>query len=41
LLNTSFNTHGHPIINDPAQAVDALKNKTIDVLVLEDYIVYA
>jgi len=40
LLNTSFNTHGYPIINDPAQAVDALKAKVIDVLVLEDHIIY-
>jgi len=40
LLNTSFNTHGYPIINSPQQALDALKEKVIDMLVIEDYIIY-
>jgi carbamoyltransferase len=40
LLNTSFNTHGFPIINTPNQALTAFKEKVIDMLVIEDYIIY-
>ena len=40
LLNTSFNTHGYPIINSPQQALDALKEKVVDMLVVENYIIY-
>lgn len=40
LLNTSFNKHCSPIINEPLQAWHALRDKLIDVLVLEDYIIY-
>jgi len=41
LLNTSFNTHGYPIINEPSQAYDALRNNVVDIVVIGDYIVYA
>jgi carbamoyltransferase len=38
LLNTSFNGHGEPIINTPENAFDHLKNDTIDILVIENFI---
>jgi carbamoyltransferase len=38
LLNTSFNIHGEPIIENPFQALTHLKNKVIDKLVLGDYV---
>lgn len=40
LLNTSFNGHCYPIINSPLQAWEALRDKLVDVLVLDNYIVY-
>jgi len=40
LLNTSFNVHCCPIINTPLQAWEMLRDRYIDVLVLEDYIIY-
>lgn len=36
LLNTSFNLHGFPIVENAAQALDVLLGSAIDVLVLGD-----
>jgi carbamoyltransferase len=41
LLNTSFNVHEEPIICRPEEAIRALREKRIDVLVLEDFLVQA
>lgn len=38
LLNTSFNSHNEPIVEHPRQAFNALNNKIIDKLVIEDYV---
>ena len=39
LLNTSFNSHGEPIINDPSHALNHFKNDIVDVLVLNNMII--
>lgn len=39
LINTSFNTHESPIIENPSQALKALEEKRIDYLVLEDFLI--
>lgn len=39
LLNTSFNSHNEPIIDNPKQALDSLRNKIIDKLVINDYVI--
>jgi carbamoyltransferase len=36
-INTSFNKHEAPIVGSPADAVDELKRKSVDVLYLENY----
>lgn len=38
LLNTSFNSHNEPIIENPNQAFITLNKKIIDKLVIEDYV---
>lgn len=38
LLNTSFNLHGHPIVNTPAEALFVLENSGLDGLILNDYL---
>lgn len=38
LLNTSFNAHNEPIIENPEQAFVHLKNKVIDKLVIGNYV---
>lgn len=38
LLNTSFNGHGEPIIDKPDHAFEHLKNRTVDMLVMENYV---
>lgn len=38
LLNTSFNGHGEPIIDKPEHAFEHLKNETIDLLVMENFV---
>jgi len=38
ILNTSFNKHNEPIIDNPKQAFDCLQNGIIDELVIEDYV---
>ena len=39
LLNTSFNTHGNPIINNEVQALNILKNTNLDAVVIGKYLV--
>lgn len=39
LLNTSFNVHNEPIIDTPEQALSCLRNKIIDKLVINDYVI--
>lgn len=34
LLNTSFNLHGYPIVNTPAEALDVLERSDLDGLIL-------
>ena len=38
LLNTSFNVHNEPIIENPAHAFDHLQNKIVDKLVIGNYV---
>jgi carbamoyltransferase len=38
LLNTSFNVHGEPIIENPIHAFEHLKNRVIDKLVIGKYV---
>ncbi len=40
LLNTSFNVAGDPIVNTPKEAVETFLNTDLDVLVLENFIVF-
>ena len=40
LVNTSFNAHEEPILSSPLTAINALKNKRVDFLVMNDYIFY-
>lgn len=41
LLNTSFNSHNEPIIENPKQAFESLKKGIIDKLVIEDYVFFS
>jgi len=38
LLNTSFNSHNEPIVENPTQAFNILEKGIIDKLVIEDYV---
>ncbi len=40
LLNTSFNVAGQPIVESPKDAIETFLMTNIDILVLENYIVY-
>ncbi len=40
LLNTSFNTAGMPIVETPSQAIQMLHETALDILVIDDFIVY-
>jgi carbamoyltransferase len=40
LLNTSFNSHNEPIIENPVQAFRTLNEGIIDELIIEDYVYY-
>jgi carbamoyltransferase len=40
LLNTSFNSHNEPIIENPKQAFSPLISGIIDELIIEDYVYY-
>lgn len=35
LLNTSFNLHGHPIVNTPTEAIDVLNRSDLDGVILD------
>lgn len=37
LLNTSFNLHGFPIVNAPAEAIDVMRRSGLKFLILGDY----
>ena len=39
LLNTSFNLHGHPIVNTPEEAIDVLLNSSLDGLILNHFLI--
>lgn len=39
VLNTSFNAHGQPIVNEPEQAIQAYKSGIIDVLSIGNYVI--
>jgi carbamoyltransferase len=39
IVNTSFNVHEEPIVATPYQALRALKDKRIDVLIVENYLI--
>jgi carbamoyltransferase len=39
LINTSFNLHGFPIVNTPAEAIDVLERSGLDGLILNHYVV--
>ena len=39
LLNTSFNLHGHPIVNTTAEAIFVLEHSALDGLILNNYLV--
>ena len=40
LLNTSFNSHNEPIIENPVQAFKALERKIIDKLVIQNHVFF-
>jgi carbamoyltransferase len=40
LLNTSFNSHNEPIIDNPNQAFDTLEKAIVDKLVIGNYVYY-
>jgi carbamoyltransferase len=40
LLNTSFNLRGHPIVNTPEEAFATFCSGGIDILLLNEYIIY-
>jgi len=39
LLNTSFNLHGYPIVNTPAEAVSVLATSGLDGLILNQFLI--
>lgn len=39
VLNTSFNLHGHPIVENAEQAIEVLLQSEIDVLVIDNYLI--
>jgi carbamoyltransferase len=39
LINTSFNLHGQPIVNSPAEAIDVFFKSGLDYLVLNNFII--
>ena len=36
LLNTSFNLHGYPIVNDSKEVIDIFENSNLDALIIND-----
>lgn len=41
LVNTSFNMHEEPIVNTPEDAIRAFKQGCVDVLAIENFLVYS
>ena len=39
ILNTSFNLHGHPVVNSTMDAFEVFKQTDIDILLFEDCLV--
>ena len=39
ILNTSFNLHGYPIVETPADALNVLKNSELRYLAIGNYLV--
>lgn len=39
LLNTSFNLHGHPIVNTPSDAIFVFENSGLDGVILNNYLI--
>ena len=39
LINTSFNKHEEPIVESINDAIHAFKNKIIDTLIIENYVI--
>jgi carbamoyltransferase len=39
LMNTSFNLHGHPIVNTPEEALFVLENSELDGMILNYYLI--
>ena len=39
IINTSFNLHEEPIVNTPIDALRILEQNSIDILVLNDFII--
>jgi carbamoyltransferase len=39
LINTSFNLHGYPIVNSPADAIEVFFKSGLDYLVLNNFII--
>ena len=39
ILNTSFNMHGFPLVWNPERAIYTLKNSSIDILAIGNYLV--
>ena len=37
LLNTSFNLHGHPVVESPEQALEVFIESGLDFLIFENY----
>ena len=38
ILNTSFNLHGYPVVENPNQAIDVFIESGLEVLQLENYV---
>ena len=39
VLNTSFNLHGYPIVENATQAIEVLLKSEIDLLAIDDYLI--
>ncbi len=39
VVNTSFNIHEEPIVNTPQEALNILKQNSVDILILNDFVV--
>lgn len=39
VINTSFNIHEEPIVNTPSEALKILKQNSVDILVLNDFLI--